>query len=181
MAYDDERGDRLARLRDYAAGMISKPDDIAEEALWLLSEVDRLDAARVDAAKRERVGMRKERAAVMQWLRRWQESHVDCRANNVEECVSGLLCEISGGAHERFYPEGDLPPEVATPAQIVTLLELGAIDLTTKPGIEFTFEELVAAARGYAGDELTFDDDTAREVLSEMDGIGYVDGKYHLV
>lgn len=58
-----------------------------------------------DADRLLRQGMLKERAAIMKWLRRWQTNHVDCRAHDIEECVTGLLCEISGGAHERFYEE----------------------------------------------------------------------------
>ncbi len=54
---------------------------------------------------------------------------------------------------------------------IVTLLELGAIELTPAPNTRFTFEQLLAEARRYGGDEITLDERDVRIVLPFMKSI----------
>jgi hypothetical protein len=64
---------------------------------------------------------------------------------------------------------------------IVTLLELGAIELTPDPSARFTFEQLLAEARRYGGDEITLDERDVRIVLADMKSIKHERGLYKLV
>lgn len=51
---------------------------------------------------------------------------------------------------------------------IVTLLELGAIELTPHDGATFTYEQLLAEARRYGGDEIVLDERDVKIVLPFM-------------
>jgi hypothetical protein len=51
---------------------------------------------------------------------------------------------------------------------IVTLLELGAIELTPENGTRFTYEQLLAEARRYGGDEIVLDERDVKIVLPFM-------------
>lgn len=53
----------------------------------------------------EEAAMLRERKAIVKWLCRWQDNHVECRKYNVDQCIDGLLEEVKGGAHERFYED----------------------------------------------------------------------------
>jgi len=51
---------------------------------------------------------------------------------------------------------------------IVLLLELGAIELTPKADARFTFEQLLAEARRYGGDDIVLDERDVRIVMPFM-------------
>ena len=51
---------------------------------------------------------------------------------------------------------------------IVFLLELGAIELTPRDGTTFTFDQLLAEARRYGGDEIVLDERDVRIVMPFM-------------
>lgn len=64
---------------------------------------------------------------------------------------------------------------------IVTLLELGAIELTPDPSARFTYEQLLAEACRYGGDEITLDERDVKIVLPFMKSIKREpDGLYRL-
>ena len=64
---------------------------------------------------------------------------------------------------------------------IVTLLELGAIELTPEPDARFTYDELLAEARSIGGDEITLDERDVKIVLPLMKSIKREGGLYRLV
>lgn len=51
---------------------------------------------------------------------------------------------------------------------IITLLEVAALSLTTKPGETFTRAELIREARRFAGDEIEIDDEDIKIVLTKQ-------------
>lgn len=63
---------------------------------------------------------------------------------------------------------------------IVLLLELGAIELTPHDGATFTYEQLLAEARRYGGDEITLDECDVRIVLPLMKSIRKRGRDYYL-
>jgi hypothetical protein len=72
------------------------------------------------------------------------------------------------------FPEGaDRSPPIVTSfvpqphdlETIVLLLQLAAIELTTAPGAEFTFEQMLQTACSYGGDDLVVDERDVRIVI----------------
>ncbi len=64
---------------------------------------------------------------------------------------------------------------------IVTLLELGAIALTPNESARFTYDELLAEARRFGGDEIVLDERDIKIVLPHMRCIKRERGMYRLV